>query len=114
MILAERNNVPGQFQSSNHTCMELRPKYKWLFIILKIERDFNIIGHDPIEIDFGDFNNISDKGSAGCQIEGSLSYDNCEFSISELNKDVLAFDLPFLLRNRLDVLDFYFYLRRWT
>jgi hypothetical protein len=57
--------------------MEFRPVDNGLFIVLQVESDFDVVGHQGREIDFIDLDNIGNEVSADAEVEGALAYDDC-------------------------------------
>ncbi len=80
------------------------------FIIFEIQGNFDIIRHDGGEIDLIDFDDISNKGSTDSQIKSSLPNNNSQSSMCELQQYILTLYLPFIFRDRFDILHFYLYL----
>ena len=75
------------------------------FIVLEVEGDLDIVGHDGREVDFADLDDISDEGATDAQVKGSLADDDRQSSVGELDEDVLALNFPPIFGDGLDVLD---------
>lgn len=68
--------MSGQSKASCKSSVKFRPVNNGFLIIFEIESDFDIVGHEGGEVDFGDFDNVSDEGPTGPKHEGPLSSDD--------------------------------------
>ena len=84
--------------------MKLGPVDDGFLIVLQVQSYLDIVRHDGREINLVYFDDISYEGTTNAQIKGTLTNNDGQSSVCELDQYILTLYLPSILRDGLNVL----------